>query len=81
MEIWLDVTIAGQTNDEPEKGRVPEKSCCTFGFFPNEGEGGEEGHAQIFCHLLISAFLINERSLFPPKCHKLNFKLFFRLYT
>ena len=27
--------------------------------------GGGEGPAQIFCHLLISAFLVNKRSLFP----------------
>ena len=26
------------------------------------------GLAQIFCHLFISAFLVNKRSLFPPKC-------------
>ena len=30
-------------------------------------EGGE-GPARIFCHLFISAFLVNKRSLFPPKC-------------
>ena len=24
--------------------------------------------AQIYCHLFISAFLVNRRSLFPPKC-------------
>ena len=27
---------------------VPKKSCCSFGFYPNEGVGGGEGHAQIF---------------------------------
>ena len=29
---------------------------------------GGEGPAQIFRHLFISAFLVNKRSIFPPKC-------------
>ena len=45
---------------------IPKKCCCSFGFCPNEGQG--EGPAQIFCHLFISVFLVNKRSLFPPKC-------------
>ena len=28
------------------------------------------GAAQIFCHLFISTFLFNNRSLFPPKCQQ-----------
>ena len=28
---------------------------------------GGEGPARIFCHLFISAFLVNKSSLFPPK--------------
>ena len=28
---------------------------------------GREGPAQNFCHLFISAFLVNKRSIFPPK--------------
>ena len=28
-----------------------------------------EGASPIFCHLFISAFLVNNGSLFPPKCH------------
>ena len=47
------------------KGRYPEKkNCCSFGFCPNEGGGG----AQICWHLFISAFLVNKRGLFLPKC-------------
>ena len=45
---------------------VTKKSCCSFGCCPNQGEG--EGPAQIFCHIFISVFLINKRSLFPSKC-------------
>ena len=40
------------------------KSCCSFGFCPNEGGGP----CPIFFHLFISAFLVNKRSPFPPKC-------------
>ena len=29
---------------------------------------GGEGPAQMFCHLFISAFLVNKGSVFPPKC-------------
>ena len=40
------------------------KSCCSFGFRPNEG-----GRA-FFCHLFISAFLVNKMSLFLScKCY------------
>ena len=53
------------------EGRFPEKNCCSFGFCPNKGGGP--------CHLFISAFLVNKRSLFPPNANNLNFKLFFRL--
>ena len=38
---------------------------CSSGFFPNEGGGG---CCPIFWHIFISAFLVNKRSLFPPKC-------------
>ena len=48
------------------KGWLHDKSCSSFGFFPNEGRG--EGPAQIFCHLFMNAFWVNKRSLFPPKC-------------
>jgi len=41
----------------------PRKKRCSFGFCQNEVG---EGFAQIFCHLFISAFLVNKRSLFPP---------------
>ena len=50
------------------------KSCCSYGFCSHEGG---EGPAQIFCHLFISAFLVNKSSLFPPYANNLNFKLFF----
>ena len=30
--------------------------------------GGGEGPAQFFCYFFISAFLVNKRSVFPPKC-------------
>ena len=54
-----------------------EKNCCSFGFCPNQGGGA----AQIFCHIFISVFLANKRSLFPPKsANNLNFKLFLGLY-
>ena len=36
----------------------------SFGFCPNEGGG----LCPNFCHLFISAFLVNKRSLYPPKC-------------
>ena len=36
---------------------------------------------KFFCHLFISAFLANKRSLFPQNANNLNFKVFFRLYT
>ena len=42
------------------------KSCCSFGFCPNE-VGGKGGDCPIFCYLFISAFLVNKMSLFPPK--------------
>ena len=29
---------------------------------------GGEGLANFFCHLFISVFLVDKRSLFPPKC-------------
>ena len=46
------------------KGRF--LSFCSFAFCPNEGG---EGPARIFCLVpFISAFLVNKRSLFPPKC-------------
>ena len=47
------------------------KGCCSFGFCTNEGGSP----APIFCHLFISAFLVNKMSLFPPKCQ------LFELYT
>ena len=31
---------------------------------------GGGGPAQIFYHLFITAFLVNKRSLFPPKCQE-----------
>ena len=43
------------------------KSCCFFGFCPNEGGGGP---CPIFFHLFTNAFLVNKRSLFPPKCQQ-----------
>ena len=42
-----------------------EKSCRSFGFCPNEGEG--EPCPNFLAPLFISAFLVNKRSLFPPK--------------
>ena len=59
----------------------PKKVAVLLDFVEMRGRG--EGPAQIFCHLFISAFLVNERSLFPQKCRKkMNFKLFFfRFYT
>ena len=42
------------------------KTAVLLDFVQMNGEG--EGPAQIFCHLFISAFLVNNRSLFPPKC-------------
>ena len=33
--------------------------------FPNEGGGGP---CPNFWHIFISAFLVDKRSLFPPKC-------------
>ena len=47
------------------KESFTKKSCFSFGFFPNEGRRG--GALPNFCHLFISAFLVNKRSLFPPK--------------
>ena len=43
---------------------LTKKICCSFGFCPNVGGSP----AQILCHLFRSAFLVNNRSLFPPKC-------------
>ena len=49
----LDFNIPGSkycllmTISNPCKGRCSEKSCCSFGFCP------------IFCHLFLSAFLVN----------------------
>ena len=40
------------------------KNCSSFGFCPNEGGGT----AQFFLHLFISAFLVNEMSLYLSKC-------------
>ena len=52
------------------------KKCCSFGFCPNEG-----GAAYIFWNLFLSAYLVNERSLFYQfllqNANSLNFKLFF----
>ena len=46
---------------------VSRKKVARFlDFVQMRGEGC--GPAQIFCHLFISAFLANKRSLFPPKC-------------
>ena len=42
------------------KGRGREKSCCSFGFCPNEG-GGRRALSN-FWHLFITAFLVNKRS-------------------
>ena len=60
--------ISGKTSKQQviqgtPKGRSPEKNCCPLGFCPNEGGGP----AQFSCHIFISAFLVNKRSLFPPK--------------
>ena len=43
----------------------PKKRWCSFGFCPNEGGGGT---CPFFWHLFISAFYVNKRSLFLPKC-------------
>ena len=61
-----DANMLGSTFTTNTNKGFPNKSCCSFGFFPNEGGG--EFPAQIFWHLFISAFLVNKRSLFPPRC-------------
>ena len=53
-----------------DKGRFYEKNYLFFWILR-----GRKGPAQNFCHLFISAFLVNKRSLFPD----LNFKLFFKV--
>ena len=42
------------------------KVAVLLDFVQMRGEGG--GPAQFFCPLLISAFSVNKRSLFPPEC-------------
>ena len=44
------------------------KAAVLLDFVQMRGEG--EGPAQIFWHLFISAFLVNKRSLIPPKCQQ-----------
>ena len=48
-------------------GTTSRKKGAVLLDFVQMREGGE-GAAQIFCHLFISAFLVNKMSLFPPKC-------------
>ena len=55
--------VCGGKKGNEYKGRRPEKSCCSFGFCPNEGGGLLD-----FWHLFITAFFVNKSSLFPPKC-------------
>ena len=40
------------------------KTAVLLDFVQMRGGGGP---VQIFCHFFISAFLVNKRSLFPPK--------------
>ena len=46
-------------------GRFHEKKVARLLDFVQMRGGGP---AQIFCHTFINAFLVNKRSLFPPKC-------------
>ena len=62
--IWCNIYLCKWAY--PVRGVLTKKNCCSFGFCANDGWG--KGPAQIFCHPFISAFLVNKRSLFPPKC-------------
>ena len=62
---------------EIDLGKASRKNVAVLLDFVQMRGGGP---AQIFCHLFISAFLVNKRSLFPPKCQlfELEQQLLFR---
>ena len=61
-----DYTILLQELKQRVLGKVSRgKSAVLLDFVQMRGDG--EGPVQIFWHLFISAFLVDKRSLFPPK--------------
>ena len=56
---------------------IPKKSSCSFGFCPNEGEGGGS------CPIFLSPFdkWLIKGVYFLQNANNLNFKLFFWLYS
>ena len=66
---WNSSSLLITSNSQARWGKpliregFTKKTCSSFGFFPNKG-----GPCTIFLSPFISAFLVNERSLFPPKC-------------
>ena len=68
------MTILVRYGGKTVREGFPKKSCCSFGFCPDEGGAL---HAQIFWHLFLRAFFV----YFLQNANNLNFRLFFRLYT
>ena len=82
-DVWLDQKKHAHENsrltfidtvDNIREG-FTKKVAVILDFVQRRGEGP----AQFVCHLFISAFLVNNRSL--QNANNLNFKLFFRLLT